>query len=107
MKNKVVWTKSAQFDLEEIIYFIAGESPNAALGVYQKIKDRCVKLENYSRIGRSIPELKLQNIDVYREIVVDHWRVMFKVIEKTVYVLAVIDSRRNIDDALIFRALKM
>ncbi len=52
---------------------------------------------------RIVPELKEQGILQYRELIVKPWRIIFRIAEKKVYALSVLDSRRNIEEILLER----
>lgn len=54
---------------------------------------------------RTLPELRDQGISQYRELVIPLWRVIYRISEKAVYVLAVFDSRQNIEDILLKRLI--
>ncbi len=103
---EVLWAAVAENDLLGIIVFIAEESPGNALKILTKIKNRTAKLERSPLQGRVVPELFRQGISIYREIVISPWRVIYKVEESKVYVLSVIDSRRNVEDILLARLLQ-
>jgi len=105
-KNKVLWTATAKKDLEEIIEYITKDSIQIAIEKYVKIKDAAQQLNRYPEQGRIIPELADQNIRKYREIIIAPWRLMYKIEGNIVYVLAVIDGRRNIEDILLKRQLR-
>ncbi len=108
MKNKryqVYWSESAQFDLGMIIDYIAADSFANAKKIFATIKVSCLKLESFPDIGRIPIELNEINIDSYREIVVMAWRIIYRVNIDNIDVLAVIDSRRDIDDMLLTRLL--
>lgn len=53
--------------------------------------------------GRIVPELREFGILIYRELIIDRWRVMYKINADRVYVLAVIDARQNAEDILFHR----
>ena len=55
--------------------------------------------------GRVVPELLSQGISLYREIVITPWRVIYKIERDRVYIVSVIDSRRNVEDVLLARLL--
>lgn len=105
-KYKVLWTATARIDLEEIIEYIADDSLPSALKKYEKIKIAAQKLNNYPEQGRIIPELLKQNITKYREIIISPWRLMYKRENKIIYIMALIDGRRNIEDILLKRQLR-
>ena len=107
MKNyKVIWTKSAKKDLEEIIDYISLDSIEKAFEQFKKIKEKAKKLSTFPGQGRIIPELSRQNIIKYRELIVSPWRIMYKIEGNIVYVMAVIDGRRNIEDILLKRQFR-
>jgi len=101
----VSWSRWALIDLESIIDFIAEDNMANAEAVYLKIKESAIRLELHPDIGRIVPELKAQNIKIYKEVIAKHWRIIYKINDSKVDVMAVIDSRRDIDDALISRMI--
>ncbi|MBF0560117.1 MAG: type II toxin-antitoxin system RelE/ParE family toxin [Nitrospirae bacterium] len=103
LKHVVRWANIAENDLEAIIDFIANESPDAALKVLGKIRDKTSRLISMPQRGRIVPELRQQGIFIYHELVSAPWRIIYRVDGQTVYVLAVIDSRRNVEDILLDR----
>ncbi len=103
VKYKVVWSTIAEYDLIHIVEYIAKDSPPNALNILSKIKKKCSNLIMFPDRGRIVPELKEFNILQYHELIVDHWRIMYKIGKNQVFVLSVIDSRRNIEDILLDR----
>ncbi len=100
---KVVWTNVAENDLKEIIDFISVDSPQNALKILKSIKRKASNLYTLPERGRIVPELQGQGIFQYRELVIPPWRLIYRIGERKVYVLAVIDSRRNVEDVLLAR----
>ncbi len=105
-KFQVIWTRSAADDLEEIIDYIAQDSPLTARKLFAQIKEKVEALTFSPYRGRYIPELEKQGILIYRELIIPPWRVMDRVTDKTVYILTIIDSRRNIEDILLEKLIK-
>jgi len=105
-KMKVIWTETANKDLNEIIEYIANDSVEIALEKFYKIKDSVKQLDKFPEQGRIIPELKNENIMKYRELIISPWRLIYKIEEKKIYIMAVIDGRRNIEDILMKRQLR-
>ena len=105
-KNKIIWTKSAKMDFAEIIEYIAQDSVEIALKKHEEIKNNILKLVNYPLQGRIIPELDKHNIIKYHELIISRWRVMYKVEENKIYIMAILDGRRNIEDILLKRQLR-
>ncbi len=99
----VEWANVAERDLESIINYIAHDSIDEALKMFYKIKDRALLLSTMPQRGRIVPELRRQGISIYRELVCTPWRIIYRISENKVYVLAVIDGRRNVEDLLLDR----
>ncbi|MDD2338396.1 MAG: type II toxin-antitoxin system RelE/ParE family toxin [Geobacteraceae bacterium] len=104
---KVVWSGSAVRDLENIIAYIAEDSPANARKILSKIKKTASELYHSPHRGRFVPELQTQGILLYREVVIVPWRIMYRVSENTVLVLSVFDSRQNIEDILLKKLLNL
>jgi len=62
-------------------------------------------LHHSPKRGRIIPELQEYGIYQYRELIVASWRLMYRAQDDKVYVLAVLDSKQNIEDILLKRVL--
>jgi len=102
-KYRVVWAEVAENDLKYTIEYIAEDSPSNAIKIFKKIKQKASLLFTYPERGHAVPELKDQGILQYRELIIPPWRVLYRISEKLVYVLSVLDSRRNIEDILLKR----
>src|SRR3989338_255553 len=100
---EVEWAQSASKDLENIIDYISQDNVDTAITIFGKIKSKCNTLNQFPDRGRIVPELKAYGILSYRELIISPWRVVYRTSEQKVYVLAVLDSRRNIEDILIER----
>lgn len=105
-QNKILWTNTAKADLIEIIEYIAQDSIESSIEQYEKIKKVTAQLAKFPKQGRIIPELSKQNIFKYREMVIPPWRLMYKIEQKTIFIMAIIDGRRNIEDILLRRQLR-
>src|SRR4030042_3952198 len=102
-KYKVVWANVAESDLKDIIDYISIDSPQNALNLLNKINKKASELYVLPERGRIVPELKDQGILQYREIVIHPWRLIYRITERKVFVLSLIDSRRNVEDILLKR----
>jgi addiction module RelE/StbE family toxin len=100
---QVFWTQTAQRDLKEIIQYIALDSPDQAKDIYTHMKDKACGLRQMPLQGRIVPELFYFGILIYRELVITPWRLIYKIEENKVWVLAVINGRRNVEDILLNR----
>jgi len=103
---RILWAAVAERDLLGIVDFIAEDDPGTALDIVRKIKSGTGKLSRSPGRGRIVPELLKHGISRYREIVIKPWRVIYRIEEKSVYVVSVIDGRRNVEDVLLARLLK-
>ena len=100
---KVFWTRTAQQDLQKIIEYIASDSKVQAQKVYYSIKQKADNLWTMPLQGRIVPELRYYSILSYRELICSQWRIIYRTEENQVWVLAVIDGRRNVEDVLLNR----
>ena len=100
---QVVWAGVAENDLKEILEYIAIDDPLSALEIFQEIKQRTSSLYTFPERGRVVPELQDQGILIYRELVAPPWRIIYRISDKNVYVLSVLDSRRDVEDILLKR----
>ena len=105
-KYKVAWAAVAKSDLKKIIEYIAIDSPGNASQILKKIIQKASDLYAMPDRGRIVPELKDQGISTYRELIIAPWRIIYRVTDSTVFVLSVIDSRRNVEDILLDRFIK-
>ncbi len=104
--NEIQWTLSARSDLEEIVEYIAQGSIPIALEKLDRIKKEVHRLQKFAKQGRIIPELKRISITNYRELIMNPWRIMYRTENETIYIVAVIDGRRNIEDVLLRRNIR-
>lgn len=103
---QVVWAVAAKNDLQQIIEYIAIDSPGNASQILKKIKQKTADLYAMPDRGRILPELKGQGIHTYRELIIAPWRIIYRISDTTVFVLSVIDARRNVEDILLDRLVK-
>jgi len=102
-KYNVIWAGVAEKDLLNIIEHIAEDSPRNALKMLSKIRQKASNLYTLPERGRIVPELRDQGILLYRELIAAPWRIIYRISGQEIYVLSVIDSRRNVEDILLKR----
>jgi len=105
-RYEVIWSNIAEKDLIDVVEYISADSPSTALKSFKNIKQKASKLYSFPERGRVVPELRDQDIVQYRELIISPWRVIYRISEKSVYVLAVFDARQNIEDILLRRLTK-
>lgn len=101
--RRVRWSRAAAADLQAIVDHIATERPLTAEKILNALQRRTSALRLAADRGRQVPELLGHGVLNLREIIVSVWRVVYEVGPDTVDVLAVFDSRRNIEDVLLLR----
>ena len=106
-KYEVKWAVPAQLDLLEIARFIAEDRPSVARKIVRRIRERISKLEIVPERGRVVPELARHGITQYREMIISPWRILYRIDEKLVYVVLVVDGRRNWEDVLFQRVASL
>lgn len=104
-KYEVLWSNVAEKDLIGMIEYIAADNPANASRIFRTIKQKASNLYSFPERGLLLPELHNQGISQYRELVIPPWRMIYRISEKAVYVLSVLDSRQNIEDILLRRLI--
>ena len=97
----IKWASPARDDVNEIIEYIVISNEIYAVKVLDKIEENIEKLKTFPTLYRFVPELEKYGYYIYREIIVDYWRVIFKIENNLVYIMLVIDGRRNLEDILL------
>ena len=105
-KYQVKWTTTASQDLAEVIEYIAADNLANALNVLRQLEDKANDLHIFPERGRVLPELREIDISIYRELVVSPWRIIYRQEKNTVFVLAVLDSRRDLSGLLLERLVR-
>ena len=105
-KYLVVWSESAAFDLKSIISFIAVDSMQNACETFAKIKKESQLLERFPDLGKIPVELEALQIGGYRELSINPWRIFYRKQANQIVILAVVDSRRDLEDALWNRLMR-
>jgi plasmid stabilization system protein ParE len=104
-KYRVKWAAPARGDLFEIIEYIAQTNSSYAAEVLDKIELAVKDLGMFPKRKRIVPELEKYGYMLYREVIVDYWRILYRTENDIVYVVTVIDSRRNVEDIILKRML--
>jgi len=104
-KFEIYWSSPAEKDLDDIVEFISRDSLKSALVLFDKIKRKCDSLKFSPYRGRIVPELKKIDVDAFRELILNPYRVIFKITNDSVFIMAVLDGRRDIEDILLERLI--
>jgi plasmid stabilization system protein ParE len=104
---EVFWSQSAVSDLDDILDYLAeGAGVDRALALYEKVRRRVASLSRFPRRCRYVPELKAQGLTEFRESILPPYRIFFRLVEGRVILLGVLDSRRDLEELLVQRALE-
>lgn len=93
-RRRVVWTQSAQSSLEDILGYIAKDSPVGATRVLDRILEKAKSLDTLSERGRVVPELARPTV---REVIVYSYRILYAVTASEVQILAVVHGARDFE----------
>jgi len=103
--HKVFLTEDAENDLESLYDFIfEHDSPGSAGHVLARIETTLSGLKNFQERGSYPKELAALGIRDYREVFFKHYRIIYRIIERAVYVYLIVDGRRD-KQALLQRRL--
>lgn len=100
---EVLWSEVAVQDLERIVDFIEREALMAAQRIFDEVAERSRNLETLPFRGRVVPELARYEVTTYRELIIPPYRLMYRIDGNRVLVVAVFDSRRDLEDILLSR----
>lgn len=92
MARKVEWTETAWNDLEAVSEYIAKDSRYYASAFVREVRDAARSLTDLAERGRIVPELGDESI---RELFVRRYRLIYKVRDRSVSVIAFIHGARD------------
>jgi addiction module RelE/StbE family toxin len=105
-QRTVRWARSARHDLASIVSYLADRSPQAALATLDRLESRAKSLVTLADRGRVVPELDRLRVRQYRELVVAPYRLIYRIRDRQVLVLGVVDARRSLEDVLLDRLIR-
>lgn len=91
-RREVVWTPGARTDLDEIVAYIANDSPSSALAFLDAVSSKADSLSTLSERGRVVPEIGDPNV---RELLIHAYRLLYEVHGNEVVVLGVLHGARE------------
>jgi len=102
----VEFARVAEGDVLAIVDYLAVHDPGAALRALHQFEAAAASLEKFPNRGRIVPELEVHGLVTHRELVIAPWRMVYRMAGQAVYVVAVFDGRRNLEDVLLDRAVR-
>lgn len=107
MKYKVIIDPQAAKDLREIFtYVLLNDNIDSSFKLLNTLEETCYKLEKFPHRGHIPLELKQTGIKRYLEIHYKPYRIIYEIDNNLVYIHAVLDGRRNIEELLSERLLR-
>ena len=107
MKYAVLFAREAEDDLVDIHRHIAeSDSVDQAGHVLTRIERICRELRRCPRRGHVPPELERVGVFEFREVHFKPYRILDEVVGARVYVHAILDRRRDLQDLLARRVLR-
>jgi toxin ParE1/3/4 len=97
----VRWTPEAECDAATIVDFF-NDAINAEKVITQLGK-QAESLQQLPDRGRVVPELRKFGVLHYRELIHKPWRMIYSIRKHEVWIMAVVDSRRDLSDLLFER----
>jgi len=106
MPYEIFLSKDAARDLDLLYEYIAEhDAPQKADYVLEQIEKAFTRLSEFPERGAYPKELLALGIREYREILFKPYRIIYRVIHKKVYVLVIVDGRRDMQTLLQRRLL--
>ncbi|MBC8175024.1 MAG: type II toxin-antitoxin system RelE/ParE family toxin [Candidatus Marinimicrobia bacterium] len=107
MKFKVNIVSDAEEDLFDIYRYVASnDSELKAIRLIQKFEKLCYSLEKLPNRGHVPPELEEIGIFDYLEIHYKPYRIIYQIIENSVFVHCILDGRRDMEELLYRRLIR-
>lgn len=108
MSFEVLMTQDAARDLEEIYdYITQQDAPGKAEYVLEKIEKTFMTLSGFPERGTPPKEITSLGTREYREIFFKPYRIIYKITENIVYILLIVDGRRDMQTVLNHRLLAL
>ncbi|EGW39310.1 type II toxin-antitoxin system RelE/ParE family toxin [Desulfosporosinus sp. OT] len=92
---RIEWSEPAVLDLEGIKEFIERDSEYYAIEFTGRIIEMVEKLSDFPNLGRKVPEVEDEKI---REIVFHNYRLIYKLSDESILVLAIIHAARDLNN---------
>jgi toxin ParE1/3/4 len=107
MRYGVVVGPEAKEDVFDIYrYVIENDSITHAEALLEKLEEKCALLCENPQRGHTVPELRRVHVENFREIHFKPYRIIFQISGEQVYVHAVLDGRRELQELLERRLLR-
>lgn len=107
MAYRVLLVEDAERDIEDLHAYIArNDSIGRATAVLDALEKLCASLSELPERGNKPKELQDLGIELYREIRLKPYRIIYRIIGRDVVIHGVFDGRRNMESLLQRRVLR-
>ncbi|MBN1575777.1 MAG: type II toxin-antitoxin system RelE/ParE family toxin [Chitinispirillaceae bacterium] len=107
MACKIIILPEVKDDLIDICRYVAVHDSLAhAEQLLDRLEEKCASLREHPERGQGVPELRRVFVDHFREVHFKPYRIIYQMSENTVFVHAVIDGRRELQELLERRVLR-
>ena len=97
MAFRVQFSPKSVEDLETIVEYYFSLNEKVAGEIYRLIIFRAESLEELAERGRVVPEMSDEGIRKYRELIEGNFRIIYRINEKIVVIIRIIDSRQLLE----------
>jgi toxin ParE1/3/4 len=102
-----IFTKFAEDDLIEILDYYVDKNPDYIPKLVKRIDIRLEELRTFPEKGRVVPELEKKSITDYRELIEGYYRIIYHAKDQNVFVLSIIDGRRNFEEIIVTKLMRV
>lgn len=95
--EKILWTEDGYSSFDEVVQYIAKDSPYYASNFAKKITSTIEILKDFPEIGRIVPEYNKPDL---RELIYQNYRIVYRIVNDAIYIVLVIHGARNLTDIL-------
>ncbi len=100
---EVIWSDMGTSDFEAVLDYIAERNPGRANELLQQLKKHIETLSVHPERCRLVPETMAIGLDIYRELILNPYRAVFRIRGKRVHIMGFFDGRRDLQDILFDR----
>ena len=107
MKYRIFLISDAEKDIMEIYDYVSkNDSITKAENLLKELEQKCNSLSQLPDRGHTPPELERIGIQEYQEIHYGHYRIIYQVIESSIFIHCILDGRRNLQEIVTKRILR-
>lgn len=107
MAYKVFLVSDAEEDILDIFNYVSNNDSEAnAFKLLSEFEKVCSSLSKLPERGHIPPELERIGVFDFREVHYKPYRIIYRIIEKNVYIHCILDGRRNLGELLEHRLLR-